>query len=333
MEITEMLRTIVQEFPFALFGSVLAGVLCAFIGVYVVARRVVFLGAVLTQVSVFGIALTFLPFIPMNHTIGSLVVTLLAVVGLSRLLSGARVPRDAVLGIVFVAAIALRILIMQKTPKVEVAEIENLLRGDILFITPELFFLMLGVFVVTMAVHLLFFKEFTYISFDAETARTQGFKAEVWEILFYVLAAVVISVATHMVGDVMVFGFLVAPPAGRGHRSPGAGRRTGARFHVRLPGVSGDRGRCACSARGGLAGQQDTRPLTHNVVSHTPWLTSQISHPAPAPPQAAPTTALMAAKCTMSLTLQPRERSNAGFRSPWTTGPTASAPARRCASL
>jgi zinc transport system permease protein len=212
MEITEMLRTIVQEFPFALFGSVLAGVLCAFIGVYVVARRVVFLGAVLTQVSVFGIALTFLPFIPMNHTIGSLVVTLLAVVGLSRLLSGARVPRDAVLGIVFVAAIALRILIMQKTPKVEVAEIENLLRGDILFITPELFFLMLGVFVVTMAVHLLFFKEFTYISFDAETARTQGFKAEVWEILFYVLAAVVISVATHMVGDVMVFGFLVAPP-------------------------------------------------------------------------------------------------------------------------
>jgi ABC-type Mn2+/Zn2+ transport system permease subunit len=212
MEITEILRTIVQEFPFALFGSMLVGVLCAYVGVYVVARRVVFLGAVLTQVSVFGIALTFLPFIPVQHTIGSLLVTLLAVVGLSRLLSGARVPRDAVLGIVFVAAIALRILILQKTPKVEVAEIENLLRGDILFVTPEVFFLMLGVFVVTMAVHLLFFKEFTYISFDAETARTQGFRADFWEILFYILAAVVISVATHMVGDVMVFGFLVIPP-------------------------------------------------------------------------------------------------------------------------
>jgi zinc transport system permease protein len=113
---------------------------------------------------------------------------------------------------VFVGAIAVRILIMQKTPKVEVAEIENLLRGDILFVTPELFFLMLGVFVVAMAIHLLFFKEFTYISFDAETARTQGFRADFWEMLFYVIAAVVISVATHMVGDVMVFGFLVIPP-------------------------------------------------------------------------------------------------------------------------
>jgi ABC-type Mn2+/Zn2+ transport system permease subunit len=30
--------------------------------------------------------------------------------------------------------------------------------------------------------------------------------------LFYVIAAVVISVATHMVGDVFVFGFLVIPP-------------------------------------------------------------------------------------------------------------------------
>ena len=46
-----------------------------------------------------------------------------------------------------------------------------------------------------------------------------------------------------------------------------------------------------------------------------------------------PTTALMAATLTMSLTLHPRDRSNAGFRSPCTTGPIASAPARRCASL
>jgi ABC-type Mn2+/Zn2+ transport system permease subunit len=212
MGIPDIINTLVQEFPYALFGSVLVGVMCAFLGVYVVARRVVFLGAVLTQVSVFGIALTFLPFIPVNHTIGSLALALLAVIGLSRLLSGPRVPRDAVLGIVFVGAIAVRILIMQKTPKVEVAEIENLLRGDILFVTPELFFLMLGVFVVAMAIHLLFFKEFTYVSFDAETARTQGFRADFWEMFFYIIAAVIISVATHMVGDVLVFGFLVIPP-------------------------------------------------------------------------------------------------------------------------
>ncbi len=209
---SEIVSTLFSEFPYAVYGSVLVGVMCSFLGVYIVAKRVVFLGAVLTQVSVLGLALTFLPFFMVPHTVGSLAVTIVAVMLLSRLLTHKKIPNDAVLGFVFVFSIAARILIMQKTPMVEVSEIENLLRGDILFVTPELFYLMLGVFVVAMAVHLLFFKEFTYISFDAETAGTQGFTSSFWEGLFYTIAAVVISVATHMVGDIFVFGFLVVPP-------------------------------------------------------------------------------------------------------------------------
>ncbi len=212
MEMYEIFSTIVREFPYALYGSILVGVICAFLGVYIVAKRVVFLGGVLTQVSVLGLTLTFLPFVAIPHTVGSVAVTLVTVVVLSRMLTGKKIPRDGVLGVVFASSIAVRILIMQKTPKVEAAEIENLLRGDILFVTPELFYLMLGAFVVAMAIHLLFFKEFTYITFDAETARTQGFNAGLWEMAFYVTAGVVIAFATHMVGDVLVFGFLVLPP-------------------------------------------------------------------------------------------------------------------------
>lgn len=212
MESGEIIVTILQEFPYALYGSMLVGAICAFLGVYIVAKRVVFLGAVLTQVSVLGLAITFLPFLTFPHTVGSLVITIIAVILLSKVLTGKRVPKDAILGFVFVFSIAARILIMQKTPKVEVAEVENLLRGDILFVTPELFYLMAVVFILAMSVHLLFFKEFTYISFDAETAGTQGFNAGLWEMIFYVIAAIVISVATHMVGDVFVFGFLVVPP-------------------------------------------------------------------------------------------------------------------------
>lgn len=212
MNATNIISTLIQDFPFALYGSMLVGTICAFLGVYIVAKRVVFLGAVLTQVSVLGLAVTFLPAFAMPHTVGSLAVTLVAVILLSRLLTGKRIPKDAVLGFVFVFSIAARILVMQKTPRVEVAEIEYLLRGDILFVTPELFYLMLAVFIAAIAVHLLFFKEFTYISFDSETASTQGFNTTFWEMLFYGIAAVVISVATHMVGDVFVFGFLVVPP-------------------------------------------------------------------------------------------------------------------------
>ncbi len=109
------------------------------------------------------------------------------------------------------SSIAARILILQKAPKVEASEIENLLRGDILFVTPDIFFMMLGAFVLAVVIHLLFYKEFTYISFDPETARTQGFNAVIWDMVFYLVAGLVIAFATHMVGDLFVFGFLVVP--------------------------------------------------------------------------------------------------------------------------
>lgn len=87
----------------------------------------------------------------------SLLLTLIAVIIFSKLLTGRKIPKDAMLGFSFVFAIAIRILIMQKTPKVEVSEIENLLRGDILFVTPEAFYGMLAVFIIVMLVHFLFF--------------------------------------------------------------------------------------------------------------------------------------------------------------------------------
>lgn len=212
MALHDILMTLLQDFPLALFGSMLVGALCGFLGVYVVAKRIVFFGAVLTQISVLGLAVSFLPFVAMSHTLTSLSLTLAFALVVARLLTGKTFPQDAVLGIAFVTAIALRMLILQVTPTVEVAEIEHLLRGDILFVSPELFFPMLATSVLVMAFHLLFFKEFQYISFDAETARTQGFKASVWEMFFFGTTGAVIALATHMVGDIFVFGFLVVPP-------------------------------------------------------------------------------------------------------------------------
>jgi ABC-type Mn2+/Zn2+ transport system permease subunit len=213
MQPGEIISTLVNEFPLALWGSILAGVICAFLGVYIVARRVVFLGAVLTQVSVMGLAITFIPMIAMPHTLGSLIFTLGTVVILSRLLTGKKLPNDAMLGVVFVTSVAARLLVMQIAPKVDVAEVENLLRGDILFVTPDIFSMMLGAFIIAAVVHTVFFKEFTYTSFDPETARTQGFNSGAWDLAFYLIAGGVISFATHMVGDIFVFGFLVIPAA------------------------------------------------------------------------------------------------------------------------
>jgi len=212
MSPTDILTTLTNEFPFAVAGSMAVGAACGYLGVYIVARRVVFFGAVLTQVSVLGLALTFVPALTMPHTVGSLGVTLLVALLLPRTLRGRNLPADAVLGIIFVTAIALRILILQHTPKVEVAEIDNLLRGDILFVTPDLVYPTVASIAVAAVILQVFFKEFRFITFDPETARTQGYRATLWDTAFYGIAGTVIALSTHLVGDIFVFGFLVIPP-------------------------------------------------------------------------------------------------------------------------
>ncbi|MGE5457929.1 MAG: metal ABC transporter permease, partial [Methanococcaceae archaeon] len=59
----ETLNQLLQLFPYAVMGSILAGIICAFLGIFVNSQRSVFLGAVLTQVSIAGVAFSFLHFI------------------------------------------------------------------------------------------------------------------------------------------------------------------------------------------------------------------------------------------------------------------------------
>ena len=210
----DIVQTIVTEFPYALLGSLLAALLCGYLGVYVVSKRVVFVGATLTQVAVAGIAFSHLPFADFDPVYGSMVFTILVTTLFAWMLQSKSVPRDTILGASFVAAIALRILMIQKSAAAEVSEIDAILKGDILFVTAQQFHFLLAVFVVLMVVHLLFYKAFIFVSFDAETATTQGFNARVWEMVFYLTIAVAVSVATRVVGDVFVFGFLVIPAAG-----------------------------------------------------------------------------------------------------------------------
>jgi len=68
----ETINILIDLFPYALMGSILAGIICSFLGVFVVSQRVVFLGASLTQVSIAGVAFSFLHLINLEALIGSL---------------------------------------------------------------------------------------------------------------------------------------------------------------------------------------------------------------------------------------------------------------------
>src|ERR1044072_5464506 len=88
----------------SLLAGVLVGVVCAYLGVYVVLKRIVFVGTSLAQISSAGIALAFLlgqsmPFFN-QHPLGvSLIVTLFGTLIYSQQTLSRKIPQESIIGI------------------------------------------------------------------------------------------------------------------------------------------------------------------------------------------------------------------------------------------
>jgi len=228
----ETLQVLFELFPYALFGSVLAGIICSFLGIFVVSQRAVFLGAALTQVSIAGVAFSFLHLLNLEvllasilgieiieksflhhfeHTFFSLLFAIIAVLIFSQSYKQKLLTQDSLLGIIFIVAIALRIIFIQKSPIAEVAEIESILKGDILFIQAQEFYTLLVIFLIISLIFTLFYKQLKFVTFDADTASAHGLNARFWLLFFYLTVGIGISLTTRFVGDVFTFAFLILP--------------------------------------------------------------------------------------------------------------------------
>jgi ABC-type Mn2+/Zn2+ transport system permease subunit len=228
----ETINILLELFPYAVLGSITAGVICSFLGVFVVSQRVVFLGAALTQAAIAGVAFAFLHIINLEeliasvlginiiedsflhhfeHTFFSLLFAVIAVLIFSQSHRQKLFTKDSLLGIIFVIAIALRIIFIQKSPSAEVAEIESILKGDILFIGANEFYSLLAILIIILLIFSFFSKQLKIVTFDAETAAAHGVNDRFWLLLFYLTVGIGISLTTRFVGDVFTFAFLILP--------------------------------------------------------------------------------------------------------------------------
>jgi ABC-type Mn2+/Zn2+ transport system permease subunit len=215
-----------------MLGSIVAGVICSFLGVFVVSQRVVFLGAALTQAAIAGVAFSFLHLLNLEqllanlfgvqsindsflhhfeHTFFSLLFAVIAVLIFSQSYKQKFLTTDGLLGLMFVVAIALRIIFIQKSPIAEVAEIESILKGDILFIGSQEFYTLFVILTIVLTIFYLFKKQLKFVTFDADTAAAHGINDRLWLLIFYLTVGIGISLTTRFVGDVFTFAFLIIP--------------------------------------------------------------------------------------------------------------------------
>lgn len=201
----------------ALYGALVIALACSVLGVYVVLRRIVFVGAALAQLSSAGIALALwlaglsvMSGVQAHPVLLSLVATMGGAVFFGTGASGrGRVPPDATIGVVYAVAAAAGILLVAKASTGEAHDI--FLTGNILGITRGNTLVLLAVTIPVLLLHLAFYKEFLFVSFDRETARTLGYRVERWNLLLYGTLGLVIAFAMQFAGVMLVFNFLVLP--------------------------------------------------------------------------------------------------------------------------
>lgn len=190
-------------------GAVIVGALCGFIGVYVILRRMSYIGHGLAHALFAGAVLSTL--VGVNFFVGAGVWALLNAL-LIHLISHRRlVGADAAIGVVTTSSFALGVAILS-THRRFTRDFEAALFGNLLGITPTDLWIIaaisLGVFLTLIVVrHRLLFS-----TFDPEVAPVYGISTGRTDLLFVLLLAVTILASTQILGVTLVSAAIVIPP-------------------------------------------------------------------------------------------------------------------------
>lgn len=207
----------------SVYIGLLIGAVCPLVGIFLVLRRLIFMGVALPQVSSCGIAFAFalhswhlIPHLEESseHGLalaGASIFTLATLVVLSVLERKERGSIEGRIGTVYVLAGAWSILLLLKNPFGEHGLLERL-QGKIIAVSDFDLILTASFFFVVVICLLLFQKELLLVSYDREMALSLGKSAGVWDGLLFVIIGLTISLAVLSVGPAVTFGFLILPP-------------------------------------------------------------------------------------------------------------------------
>jgi ABC-type Mn2+/Zn2+ transport system permease subunit len=194
----------------ALVAGLLAAVTTSVIGIWVVVRGMSFMGDALAHGVLPGIALAFVWGV--DVTVGALVSTVVMVAGIDVVHRRARLPEDTGIGLLFVGMLALGVIIISREDTFA-GDLTSFLFGDILGVDEADLVLQGAAAAFTVAAVMLLYRPFLALSFHREKAAALGLRPGLAHVAMMVLLALAVVSSFRVVGTLLVFGLLVAPPA------------------------------------------------------------------------------------------------------------------------
>ncbi|MGN0068279.1 MAG: metal ABC transporter permease [Prevotella sp.] len=195
-------------FQYAIAGSLLASIVCGFIGTYIVSRRLVFISGGLTHASFGGIGIGV--FLGINPVFSAMVFAVLSAFGVQWLSKDGNVREDSAIAVFWTLGMSLGILFCFLTPGF-MPDMPSFLFGSILSVSPaDLWVLGLLTAIVATAFGLLM-RPIMSIAFDPAFARSQRLPVTAIEYLMMALIALTIVATLRLVGIVLAISLLTIP--------------------------------------------------------------------------------------------------------------------------
>jgi zinc/manganese transport system permease protein len=176
----------------------------AYFGIQVLARKVIFVDLALAQIAALGATVAFMLGHPTQSPatyVYSLAFTLLASVLLAFTRAWAtRVPQEALIGVIYVVAAAVSILLIDRAPQ-GAEHLKQILTGNILFAGIGELYAIVPLYVAVGLLHFLLRR------------RLSGSGSLGWEFLFFATFGLIVTSSVAIAGVLLVFSFLIVPAA------------------------------------------------------------------------------------------------------------------------
>jgi len=193
----------------AMWVSALVGGVCAFLSAYLMLKGWSLIGDALSHAIVPGVAGAYMLGLPFS--LGAFIAGGLAAGAMLFLNQRTRLKEDAIIGLIFTSFFGLGLFMVSLQPTA--VNIQTIVLGNILAITPADTLQLALIGVVSLAVLLAKWKDLMVTFFDENHARTIGLNPTLLKAVFFTLLSACTVAALQTVGAFLVIAMVVTPGA------------------------------------------------------------------------------------------------------------------------
>ncbi len=195
----------------ALIVSIIIGVSCPLVGVFIVARGYGFMGEAVAHSVLPGMVAAFI--LGFSPWLGALPTALAFAILTGYISRRTAIQSDSAIAIVYTGMFALGVIMISQFEGRVIVSLEDILLGQILGVSSNDITVTFTTAALVVAVLAVFFRDFVFVSFDPVGAEVAGMPTARLDYMLLALLAVVVVITLQAVGVILAIAMLIAPAA------------------------------------------------------------------------------------------------------------------------